>query len=463
MKKQLLLFVLMLLPMLASAAAVEVDGIYYKLDENAKTAEVTENPNMYSGEVVIPASVIYETVEYNVTAIGTWAFTWCSDLTSITIPNSIASIGGYAFAGCSGLTSITIPNSIASIGAYAFAGCSGLTSITIPNSVTKIVGSAFQNCTGLTSITIPNSVTSITSETFKGCTGLTSVTIPNSVTEICADAFSGCTGLTSITIPNSVTYIDYQVFKNCSALKTLNIGSGIETILDGAFDGCSMLTEVYCYAENVPYTNNGVFKNSSIESATLHVPDASLNAYKTTEPWSQFGTIVGLSSSSTKKCATPTISYEDKKLTFSCETEDVEFVYEITDADIKQGNAAEVTLTATYEISVYATKAGYDNSNVATATLVWGSATFTDTTPATAIEMVPAMEAAMPVLIQNNGGMLTVQGAQDGTPVSVYTIAGTEAGSAVSQNSRATISTSMQQGDIAIIKIGERSVKVVMK
>ena len=180
-----------------------------------------------------------------------------------------------------------------------------------------------------------------------------------------------------------------------------------------------------------------------------------------------FGTIVGLSggTSETPKCATPTISYDNdnKKLTFGCETEDVEFVYCITDTDVKQGYDAEVSLTATYEISVYATKAGYENSDVATATLVWGSATFTDTTPATAIEMVPAMEAAMPVLIQNNGGMLTIQGAQDGTPVSVYTIAGTEAGSAVSQNSRATISTSMQQGDIAIVRIGNRSVKVVLK
>ena len=216
---------------------------------------------------------------------------------------------------------------------------------------------------------------------------------------------------------------------------------------------------------NKPITN--AFDGSMIEHATLHVPDESLQAYKETEPWSKFGTIVGLSGGTleTPKCATPTISYDDdnKKLTFGCETEGVEYVYSITDTDIKQGYDAEVTLTATYEISVYATKAGYDNSNVATATLVWGSATFTDTTPATAIEMVPAMEAAMPVLIQNNGGMLTVQGAQDGTPVSVYTIAGTEAGSAVSQNSMARISTSMQQGDIAIVRIGNRSVKVVLK
>ena len=67
------------------------------------------------------------------------------------------------------------------------------------------------------------------------------------------------------------------------------------------------------------------------------------------------------------------------------------------------------------------------------------------------------------VLIQNNGGMLTIQGAADGTPVSVYTTAGTEAGSAISQNSMARISTSMQQGDIAIVRIGNRSVKVVIK
>jgi hypothetical protein len=199
------------------------------------------------------------------------------------------------------------------------------------------------------------------------------------------------------------------------------------------------------------------------------VPDESVEQYKNSYPWSQFGTIVGLSggggSGESNKCAKPTISYDDdnKKLTFGCETEGVEYVYSIKDTDIKQGYDAEVTLTATYEISVYATKAGYENSDVATATLVWGSATFTDTTPATAIEMVPAMEAAMPVLIQNNGGMLTVQGAQDGTPVSVYTIAGTEAGSAVSQNSMACISTSMQQGDIAIVRIGNRSVKVVLK
>jgi hypothetical protein len=284
------------------------------------------------------------------------------------------------------------------------------------------------------------------------------------VTRIGDYAFCNCSSLTSVNIPNSVTSIGNDAFASCSNLTSVIIGSGVNTILYGAFANCTELTDIYCYAVNVPYAIHDAFDGSYPQYVTLHVPDESLQAYKNREPWSQFGTIVGLSGGSTK-CATPTISYDNdnKKLTFGCETEGVEFVYCITDTDIKQGYDAEVSLTATYEISVYATKAGYDNSNVATATLVWGSATFTDTTPATAIEMVPAMEVAMPVLIQNNGGMLTVEGAQDGTPVSVYTTAGTEAGSAVSQNSRATISTSMQQGDIAIVRIGNRSVKVVLK
>ena len=85
--------------------------------------------------------------------IGSWAFARCSNLKSITTPNSVTSIGESAFRGCSSLTSITIPNSVTSIGWYAFYGCSSLTNITIPNSVTFIGYAAFRDCSSLTSIT----------------------------------------------------------------------------------------------------------------------------------------------------------------------------------------------------------------------------------------------------------------------------------------------------------------------
>ena len=437
-----------------------VDGIYYNLDENSKTAEVTRNPNNYSGDVVIPASVTYENVEYSVTSIGNQAFLGYSGLNSISIPNSVTSIGDFAFWGCSGLTSVSIgnsvtnigsaafsycsgltsvhisdiaawcnisfgdnplpyaqhlylngdevkdlniPNSVTSINACAFSGCKGLTSITIPNSVTNIGSSAFYdcsgltsitignsvtsigdcafqncsgltcvtipnsvtnigycsffNCPGLTSITIPNSVTSIGSYAFDGtkwyynqpdglvyagkvaynykgempanttivleegtlgiagsafawwCSGLTSITIPNSVTSINDQAFYGCTGLTSVTIPNSVTSIGGSAFSGCSGLSTLIIGSGIETIDYSVFVECPNLEDVYCYAVNVPSTETNAFEMSNPESATLHVPDASLNAYKTTEPWSQFGTIVALTDDDPKPTGIENVNY----------------------------------------------------------------------------------------------------------------------------------------------------------
>ena len=119
------------------------------------------------------------TVKYKLdgTSIGSWAFSDCSKLTAVEIPNSVTLIGDSAFSKCSSLTSVRIPNSVTSINYSAFSKCSSLTSVEIPNSVTEIGEWAFNNCSGLTSVTIPNSVTEIGMHAFESCTGLTSVTI----------------------------------------------------------------------------------------------------------------------------------------------------------------------------------------------------------------------------------------------------------------------------------------------
>ena len=130
--------------MLASAYDAEIDGIYYNF--SGDKAMVTYGSPEYSGEVVIPPSVTYNSMTYSVTSIGKYAFSACKSLTSVSIPESVTTIGDGVFSGCSSLTSIITPNSVATIGEYAFSRCSGLSSVTIGNSMTSIGYKAFDGC-----------------------------------------------------------------------------------------------------------------------------------------------------------------------------------------------------------------------------------------------------------------------------------------------------------------------------
>ena len=150
-----------------------------------------------------------------VTAIDSNAFSDCTSLASVTIPEGVTSIGNAAFSGCTSLTSVTIPEGVTSIGNYAFKDCTSLTSVTISEGVTSIGKHTFYNCTSLTSVTIPEGVTSIGWDVFYNCSSLASVTIPSSVTSIGEYAFYNCTSLASVTIPESVTSIGGGAF-DCS-------------------------------------------------------------------------------------------------------------------------------------------------------------------------------------------------------------------------------------------------------
>ena len=317
MKKQVLLLIMMVLPMVACAYDAYIDGIYYNFNSGEKTAYVTSNIkvflNNYSGDIIIPNEVTYNGEKYSVTSIGGYAFSGCSGLTSVTIPNSVTSIGSSAFMNCSGLTSLTIGNSVTSIGWSAFEGCSGLTSVTIGNSVTSIGNNAFNGCSGLTSVTIPNSVTSIGGGAFAGCSGLeevhitdiaawcninfhsnqfsyahhlfmdgkeiTDLVIPNSVTSIGGSAFEGCSSLTSVTIPNSVTSIGEYAFSSCHGLTSVTIGNSVTSIGEYAFSGCSGLTSV-TIPNSVTSIGGYAFHNcSGLTSITIPNSVRSIGSY----------------------------------------------------------------------------------------------------------------------------------------------------------------------------------------
>ena len=136
--------------------------------------------------------------------------------------------------------------------------------VDIADGITSIGDCVFQYCSNLMLVTIPNSVISIGESAFQN-SRLSYVTIPNSVTSIGINAFSSCTTLMSVVIGNNVTYIREKAFYYCSSLK-----------------------DIYCYAENVPSTESDVFLYSSVGSATLHVPETSVETYKATTPWNEF-------------------------------------------------------------------------------------------------------------------------------------------------------------------------------
>ena len=474
----------------AAAYDIEVknaDGvtIYYNYINDGKELEVARVVSLEDKNLVIPDEVTYMNRTRKVTSIGDYAFEFCYGLTSVTIPNSVTSIGQRAFYSCYGLTSITIPNSVKTIGDYAFCDCSGLTSITIPNSVTSIGNSAFAGCSHLTSITIPNSVKTIGDYAFCNCSGLTSVTIPNSVKTIGDYAFCDCYGLTSITIPNSVTSIGNSAFAGCSHLTSITIPNSVKTIGDYAFCDCSGLTSItipnsvtsigdYAFARanistvislitNPFRIGYETFSKNTFNNATLYVPKGTINKYKATEGWKDFLFIEeGDGSSSgqtTQRCEKPTISYSKGKLTFNCATSGATCKYTINDTDIKSGSGNEVQLGVTYNISVYATKSGYDDSETATATLCW-------------IDVEPKKEGILNgvasvrsygVMIQASDGLFNISGLEAGTPISVYNTAGQMVGSAKASSETTVVNTTLRNGEIGIVKIGDKSVKVLMK
>ena len=208
------------------------------------------------------------TIPNGITKVENSTFSGCTSLTSVTIPNSVTTIGQYAFSNCTSLTSVTIPNSVTTIGQYAFSNCTSLGSLEIPNSVTRIEIGAFDNCRCLSSIKIPNGITSIANNTFQSCRWLTRVTIPNSVTTIGDGAFNLC-GLTSVVIPNSVTSIGSNAFSQCSNLTSVTIPNSVTSIGSGAFWECSGLKSI-TIPNSVTSIGQNVFSGcTSLTSVTI--------------------------------------------------------------------------------------------------------------------------------------------------------------------------------------------------
>ena len=488
--KGFVMLVVLMLMTTSSAMAQEpkfevIDGFRYLLESDTKTATLLpKTEGKYSGDIIIIPEKVKgnDGVEYVVTSLSASCFKGCSGLTSITIPSSVTSLGDHCFEWCSGLTAITISSSVTSLGERCFAYCSGLTSIPIPSSVTSLGDHCFECCRGLTSITIPSSVTSLGDGCFSYCTSLTSITIPSSVTSIGDECFQGCSGLPSITIPSSVTSLGDCCFKECSGLTSITIPSSVTSLGSSCFSGCSGLTSITipssvtslgdcCFygcknLEIVYFKGKKCNSNYKIlyipTTCIIKVPTEYLQEYKNAfgsdykyiYAWNPDET--GEDNKPVTQCSTPSVSYGEGKLMFACETTGAKYHYTITDTDIKSdalSENGEVSLSAAYNISVYATVDGYKASDKAEATLYWIDANL-DT--GTSINMVRIRG----VVTSAHDGIVTLSGLDNGEVVKFYATDGKYLGSSVAANGSASYAVNES---LVIAKVGKDSIKIAVK
>ena len=195
-----------------------------------------------AANIVIPSYVRGK----KVASIAMSAFEGCSNIYSVTIPNTITRIGGAAFSGCSNLSSVVIPDSVTVIGTYAFKGCSNLVNISIPNTIDEFGDGVFDDCPQLFYYE-DNGIWYLGNEENNYLIAIklkeediANIQINTNCKFIYSSAFANNTKLTSITIPDSVIGICEQAFFNCLNLKKVIYGTGLKSIGNSAFRQCSL-------------------------------------------------------------------------------------------------------------------------------------------------------------------------------------------------------------------------------
>ena len=327
------------------------------------------------------------TLGEQLTSIGKHSFENCSSLQSVIVPDSVTQFGSYSFSGCSSLPSIKIPEAVKTIGDYTFFGCTGLKTFAIAERDDKLTlgnnGSSplFGSCP-LDSVYIGGDITYQTSSNygyspFYRNKTLRTVVITDKETEISPNEFYGCTNLQNFSVGDGVMTFGDWAFSSCSSLKSLSFGTQLQTIGKEAFSDCVAVTKIVSKTAMPPVCGSQALDDISKWTCTLIVPTGSLSAYQAADQWKEFffveeGDGGNSDTPSTKKCAMPIIHYADGKLNFDCATEAAHCIWTIKSNDVGSGEGNSISLFNQFLLTVYATATGYEDSDCATATLVWG-------------------------------------------------------------------------------------------
>lgn len=353
--KSLMLTAALLTGSNALAHHFEVDGIYYNRptdDYRARVAYKGDTYDAYSdeytGDLIIPDSVIYKSHTYTVSMIAYRAFRGCSQLNSVTVPNTVTRIDDEAFMGTTSLKELCFEDGESELwlgynryessgtGDGLFDDCYNIESIYLGRNIDyqdeyKYGYSPFYNLPCLKSLTIGNCVTRIPYSAFAACTKLTDIVIPNSVTEIDVNAFASCSGLKKLTLGNCVATIGNFAFMDCGSLTSITIPGSVTEFGSGVFYGCTGLTEIINEAAIPQTINNGTFEKVPT-TATLYVPIGSKEAYSNAEGWKNFENIIEKEMSSVKAISS------DSNVNVSVKNETIVVTGVDRNADIKVYN-----------------------------------------------------------------------------------------------------------------------------
>ena len=242
------------------------------------------------------------------TSICDNAFSNCTNLTSVSIPQTVSFIGNRAFSGCENLSELTIPASVSAIKNATFQGCSNLLHVNISEGLTSIESWAFDGCSKLQSVYIPSTMNTIEDYVFGGCTSLntvyissldswktvslptkwgsfwacphklivgnqevTEIVIPEGTETVSQAYYSHCSSIRRVVLPETVTTIDVYAFSFCINLESINMPSGLLSIKSWAFEGCSSLNGINI-PDTVTYLGDSVFKGCS-NICTINIPN----------------------------------------------------------------------------------------------------------------------------------------------------------------------------------------------
>ena len=387
--------------------------------------------------------------------MGWSCFAECTGLTSVSIPAGVTELNDSCFAGCSGLTSVSIPSSVSSLPSNCFKGCIRLTSVDIPSGIVELGDNCFAGCARLSSVNIPSIVTKIGWNCFSGCEKLRNVVVPGGVKEIGEGCFKECSNLSSISIPSSVTSFRDNSFSGCEKLSVITLPTSVSKLGVSCFKNCNNLDTLY-FKGAMPI---GIVDAEIPTTCRIMVPNEHLDTYKEElssdyrylEAWNPDDS----DEYATEQCATPSVTYEAGKLRFSCATSEVKYHYTITDDDIvtKAANKeGEVSLTASYNISVYASAKGYRLSDTANATLYW----IGNESDATNINHVETRG----IMASTDRGIVTVYGLKTGETAKFFTVDGQLIGSSAAVDGVASCAVSES---LVIIKVGKYSLKLMVQ